>query len=257
MIRRFLAAALLALCVAAPAAQAAGGAVAMPEYPWAFDGPLGRFDKNQLQRGFQVYKEVCASCHALSLVSYRNLSFLGYNEAEIKAVAASATVTDGPNDDGEMFDRPGLPSDRFVSPYANEKASRAANGGAYPPDLSLMAKARPDGTNYIKALLSGYETPPAGTTVPEGMHYNKYFPGQQIAMSAPLSDGSVTYQDGSPETVDQYSSDIAAFLTWTAEPKLEDRKETGLRVVLFLLIMTAFLYLAKQQIWAHIKKKSR
>jgi ubiquinol-cytochrome c reductase cytochrome c1 subunit len=237
-------------------AIASGGQIEIPQATWSFSGPLGKFDKHQLQRGFQVYREVCSSCHALSLVAYRDLAFLGYNEAEIKAVAASVQVKDGPGDDGEMYDRPGLPSDKFVSPFANEKAARAANNGAYPPDLSLMTKARPDGSNYVNALLSGYTEAPADLKIPEGMHYNAYFPGHQIAMTPPLSDDVVTYADGSPQTIAQYASDVAAFLTWTAEPKLEARKEKGLRVLLFLSIMTLFFYLAKRQIWARIKAMS-
>jgi ubiquinol-cytochrome c reductase cytochrome c1 subunit len=257
MKNRFFSAVLLALAVAlsAGSAKAGGAAIELPVQAWSFDGVLGKFDKHQLQRGFQVYKEVCSSCHALSLVAYRDLAFLGYNEKEIKAIAAGATVKDGPNEEGEMFDRPGLPSDKFVPPFANENAARAANGGAYPPDLSLIAKARFGGADYIKALLTGYASPPAGVELPEGKYYNKYFDGHQIAMAPPVADGAVTYADGSPQTLDQYSSDIAAFLTWAAEPKLEARKQMGLRVMLFLTIMTIFLYLAKRQIWAMVKKK--
>jgi ubiquinol-cytochrome c reductase cytochrome c1 subunit len=251
----FLAGALLA--VTATSALAAGAAPAFPKHPWSFDGAFGTFDKEQLQRGLKVYKEVCAACHSIKLVSYRNLSMLGYSEDEIKAYAATFTVTDGPNDEGEMFERPALPSDRFVSPYPNEQAARAANNGAYPPDQSLIVKARnislSDGASYIRALLIGYKDAPEGMIVPEGKHYNAYMPGHVIAMAPPLSDGVVTYEDGSPETVEQYATDVAAFLAWASEPHMEERKETGIRVIMFLTVLTGMLYAAKRKIWARVK----
>jgi len=245
------------LSVAATPVLAAGAAPEFPKPAWSFDGIFGTFDKEQLQRGLKVYKEVCAACHSMQLLSYRNLSMLGYSEDEIKAYAATFTVTDGPNDQGEMFERPALPSDRFVSPYPNEQAARAANNGAYPPDQSLIVKARnvslADGASYIRALLLGYKDAPAGFTVPEGKHYKTYMPGHVIAMAPPRSDGVVTYEDGSPETVEQYATDVAAFLAWASEPHMEERKQTGVRVVLFLLVLTGMLYAAKRKVWARVK----
>ena len=250
-----LAGALLSLT--ATPVLAAGAAPEFPKHDWSFDGIFGTFDKEQLQRGLKVYKEVCAACHSMHLMSYRNLSMLGYTEDEIKAYAATFTVTDGPNEAGEMFERPALPSDRFVSPYPNEQAARAANNGAYPPDQSLIVKARnvslADGASYVRALLIGYKDAPAGVTVPEGKHYNEYMPGHVIAMAPPLSDGVVTYEDGSPETVEQYATDVAAFLAWSSEPHMEERKQTGVRVVLFLMVLTGMLYAAKRKIWARVK----
>ncbi len=223
-----------------------------PQQSWSFDGLFGSFDRAALQRGLQVYKEVCAGCHSLKYIAYRNLADLGYNEEEIKALAAEATVVDGPNDDGEMFERPGRPSDYLPSPFANAKAAAASNGGAVPPDLSLMAKARKGGPDYLHALLTGYVDPPADQEVLEGLSYNAYFPGNQIAMAPPLSEDVVTYADGTPATVDQMSHDLATFLMWTAEPKLEVRKQTGLKVIIFLLVLTVLLYAVKRKIWSDV-----
>ena len=234
------------------AAQAAEDAPSPPELHWSFDGIFGTFDRAQLQRGFQVYQEVCASCHALSYVAYRNLEALGYNEAEIKTIAAEAEVTDGPNDEGEMFVRPGKPSDQFVSPFPNEQAARAINGGAYPPDLSLIVKARANGANYVRALLTGYTDPPADKTLMEGMNYNRYFSGNQIAMAPPLIEDGVEFGDGTPATVAQQAEDVVTFLAWASEPEMEERKTTGIMVVLFLLIFTGLLYASKRKIWADV-----
>lgn len=243
----------LALSTAAvPAAIAAEGHIEIPHVEWSFDGVFGHFDQAQLQRGFQVYKEVCSACHSMNLVHYRNLSDLGYNEDEIKAIAAEYQVTDGPNDEGEMFERAALPSDHFKAPFPNVQAARAANGGAYPPDLSLLAKARAGGPDYIHAILTGYTDPPADVEMNSGMSYNKYFAGHQIAMPPPLAEGSVTYEDGTAATVDQMSLDVSAFLMWAAEPQLVHRKETGVKVILFLLVMTGLLYAAKRKIWADL-----
>ncbi len=239
--------------LAVPFARAGGGQIVLPEHDWTFNGVRGKFDRAQLQRGFQVYKEVCSTCHSLSLKSYRNLADLGYSEAEIKAFASQFKVWDGPNDEGAMFERPALPSDRFVPPFPNANAARAANNGAYPPDLSLIVKARPGGADYLKALLLGYSEAPAGFEVPNGIYYNKYFPGYKIAMAKPLDDGAVTYADGTPNTLDQMSSDVAAFLAWAAEPELEKRKETGVRVMLFLVVFTGLLYLLKRQVWSKVE----
>lgn len=219
---------------------------------WKFDGMFGTVDRQAAQRGFQVYKEVCAACHGLSRVAFRNLQALGFSEAEVKELAAGSTVKDGPNDMGEMFDRPGTPSDHFVPPYPNEKASRANNNGAYPPDLSLMVKARPDGANYMYSILTGYEEPKGDVVVGPNMHYNPYFPGGQIAMPAPLADGQVAYQDGTEASVKQMSQDVVNFLQWAAEPEMEHRKQMGIRVLLFLAIMTSFFYIAKKRVWRNV-----
>jgi len=223
---------------------------ALPKQDWSHSGIFGTFDRAALQRGFQVYKEVCAACHSMNLVSYRNLQALGFNEDEVKAIAAQYEVTAGPNDAGEMFQRPAIPADRFVKPFPNEQAARVANGGALPPDLSLMAKARPHGEDYIYALLTGFEEPPAGVTVPDGMYYNKYFPGHLIGMPPILQDGSVTYSDNTATSQAQLAHDVATFLTWTAEPHLEARKQTGVKVILFLLVFTGMMYAVKRKVWA-------
>ncbi len=216
---------------------------------WPFDGMTGRVDKPSAQRGFQVYKEVCAACHGLDRVAFRSLTDIGFSESEVKALAAEYQVTDGPNDEGEMFQRPGKPSDSFVPPYANEQAARAVQNGAYPPDLSLIVKARQDGANYVYSLLTGFTEAPADVQMNAGMHYNPYFPGHQIAMAAPLSDGQVSYTDGTTASVDQMSRDVVNFLQWAAEPEMETRKQMGLKVLVFLAFFTGFMYIAKRNIW--------
>lgn len=236
----------------AGAAFAASDAKHPRQVSWSFDGVFGRVDTISAQRGLQVYKEVCAACHGISRVAFRTLSDIGFSEAEIKALAAGYTITDGPGDDGEMFDRPGLPSDHFVPPYANENAARAAQNGAYPPDLSLIVKARPDGANYLYSLLTGYQEPPADVTLAEGMYYNPYFPGHALAMPVPLADGQVSYEDGTEASVDQMARDVVNFLQWTAEPEMEARKQMGIKVLIYLAIMTFFLYIAKRNIWRRI-----
>jgi len=248
---KFAVGALLALGLSAPA-FAAGDEAKPPAEHWSFNGPFGQFDRGELQRGLKVYKEVCAACHSLRFVAFRTIDdFMPAGSA--KALAATYEVTDGPNDQGEMFKRPGLPSDKFPSPFPNAKAAAAANGGAAPPDLSLMAKAREHGPDYIKALLLGYGNPPAGFHVGEGLNYNKYFPGQQIAMPSPLgSEGQVTYDDGTKATVEQMAHDVSAFLMWTAEPKLEDRKKMGLKVMIFLIVLTGLFFAAKKRIWSKL-----
>ena len=222
---------------------------------WAFSGPFGKYDKSSLQRGLQVYIEVCSSCHSLKYIAYRNLSDLGYNKNEIKAFASSFTVVDGPDDDGEMFERPGRPADFFVAPYANDNAARAANGGAYPPDLSLITKARGGGANYLYSLLVGYKEPPESIEVREGLHYNKYYSGNLIAMPQPLYQDGVEYADGTNATIEQMAADVTEFLTWAAEPEMEARKRTGIAAISFLLIMAVLSYIAKLQIWSNVKKK--
>ncbi len=245
------------IVTAAVFALAAGPAFAAeaprpPAQDWSFKGIFGTFDRAALQRGFQVYKDVCAACHAMRQLHYRNLAALGYNDEEIKAIAASVEVQDGPNDEGEMFMRPGQPFDRFKSPFPNANASRAANNGAYPVDLSVITKARPYGADYLYALLVGYGEPPAGTEVPEGMSYNVAFPGQMIAMAPPLSDGAVQYQDGTQATVQQMAHDLTTFLAWAAEPEMEERKRMGLKVMFFLIVLSGLLYAVKRRIWSRV-----
>jgi ubiquinol-cytochrome c reductase cytochrome c1 subunit len=220
---------------------------------WSFNGFFGSFDQAQLKRGFQTYKDVCSGCHSMNLMHYRDLTDIGFTEDEVKAIAAEVQVTDGPNDTGEMFDRPGRPSDPFKAPFANEQAARAANNGALPVDLSLVAKSRAgsgftgyDGADYIFSLMTGYEeTPPADFKLGENMHYNHAFKGHQIAMPPPLAD--------SPEApLAQQAQDIATFLTWTAEGNLEDRHRTGIKAILFLVIFTLIAYAVKRKVWAPI-----
>ncbi len=249
IIAGILGAALLSLGAQAQASESK----ALPDYSWSFDGIFGQFDRAALQRGYQVYREVCAGCHSMRLVTFRNLADLGYDAEQIKAFAVETTVIDGPDDEGEMFERDGKPSDRLPSPFPNDKAAAAANGGATPPDLSLMAKARPHGPSYIRALLAaGYEEPPGDFEILEGQNYNTYFPGNRIAMAAPLDDDVVEYQDGTEASVDQMAADVSHFLMWTAEPKLEQRKEMGIKVVLFLLVLSGILYAVKRKVWADL-----
>ena len=221
---------------------------------WSFDGMLGTFDRPSIQRGFQIYKEVCSACHSLDLVAMRNLKEVGFSEAETKAIAKEYNIKDGPNDEGEMFDRPGILSDHFPNPYANEKMARASNNGAFPPDLSLMIRAREDGANYVYSLLTGFnQTPPAGMIVPDSMYYNPYFPGMQIAMAPPLSNDIVTYTDGTNATIHQMSKDMVNFLQWAADPKMEQRKSMGIKILLFLAIFTGLFYVAKKRVWKDIR----
>jgi ubiquinol-cytochrome c reductase cytochrome b/c1 subunit len=239
-----------------------------PRQTWSFAGPFGTFDRGQLQRGFKVYREVCSVCHGLKYVAFRNLEALGYSEAQVKTIAAEFKVTDGPNDQGEMFERPGRPADRFPAPWPNENAARARYN-AVPPDMSVLAKARSyergfpwfifdiftqfqeQGPDYIHALMVGYKAKaPEGFALPPGSYYNEYFPGHTIAMPPPLSDKQVDYTDGSPTTVDQYAKDVAAFLVWAAEPHMEQRKRIGFQVMIFLLIFAGLLYFTKKKVWA-------
>lgn len=240
------------------------------EQSWSFAGPFGKFDTAQLQRGLKVYKEVCSACHSMSRVSFRNLGDLGYNEGQVKAFAAEYEVQDGPNAGGEMYTRKAVPSDNFPSPYANTAAAAAANNGAAPPDFSLLAKARgtergfplyvidiftqyaEGGPDYIHGLLTNYDkTPPEGMEIPKGTYYNPHFiAARSLSMPKPLSDGQVTYDDGSPATVDQYSRDVSAFMMWAAEPHLEARKKTGFSVMIFLVLFGALVYLTKRKVWS-------
>jgi ubiquinol-cytochrome c reductase cytochrome c1 subunit len=234
------------------AARAAEGALAPIERNWSFDGLFGSFDRAAAQRGFQVYREVCSICHSLDYIAFRNLTELGFSEDQVSALAAEYQVTDGPDDTGEMFQREAKPSDHIPPPFPNEQAARAAQGGALPPDLSLITKARADGSDYVYSLLQGYEEPPADAEGPEGMHYNLYFPGNWIAMPLPLSPDQVSYADGTSATVEQMASDVTTFLTWAGEPTLESRKQTGLKVMLFLIVLTGLLFATKRKIWAEV-----
>lgn len=219
---------------------------------WQFTGLFGKFDVAAIQRGLQVYLEVCSACHSLNQIAYRNLLDLGFNADEVKAIAAEYEVTDGPDDNGDMFERPARPSDKFVLPFANEKAARASNNGAFPTDLSLLAKAHPAGPDYIYAVLTGFDDPPDDVELGDGMNYNPYFSGKQIAMAQPLFEDSVEYSDGTKATVENMARDVANFLHWTAEPEMEDRKRIGWKVVLFLLVLSALLYATKRKVWSSV-----
>jgi ubiquinol-cytochrome c reductase cytochrome c1 subunit len=243
-----------ALATVAPlaAAHAAEGD-GVPQQHWSFNGPFGTYDRAALQRGFQVYNEVCAACHSMKYMAFRNLAGIGLSPEQIKAIAASKTVPGDLDDDGKPTTRPGLPSDHFPSPFPNDKAARAANSGAVPPDQSLLVSARPDGANYIYALIAeGYKEPPAGTKVPDGLYYNSVFPGFNIHMPPPLTDGSVTYADGTKATVAQETHDVVTFLTYVANPEMEERKHMGVRVAGFLILLTGVTYAAKRKLWANI-----
>ena len=225
----------------------------LPHQKWSFQGPTGTFDRTTLQHGFQIYKQVCSACHGLDHVRFRDLAALGYSDAEIKALAAEYKVP-STNDSGEPTERTALPTDKFPNPYHNEKAARAANNGAAPPDLSLIVKARAGGPDYVYAILTGYEeTPPTKVELGEGMHYNLYFPGNQIPMPPPLSAGLVTYDDGSKPSVNQMSHDVTTFLAWASEPELEDRKATGYRVAIYFIVFSILLYFLKKRIWARLE----
>ncbi len=223
---------------------------------WTFKGLFGKFDRGALQRGYQVYTEVCSSCHSMKYLSYRNLSEKGgpeFTVQEAKAIAASFEVTDGPNADGEMFTRSGKLSDKFVMPYENVKAAQAANGGAYPPDMSVLVKARGGGVDYIYSLLQGYEDPPVGVILDDGVYYNKYMYGNKIKMSNQLSDGLVEYGDGTVATVQQMSKDVTTFLMWAAEPHLEARHQMGFKAIVYLIILTVLVYFSMKKIWSRIE----
>ena len=225
---------------------------------WSFKGLFGKFDRGSLQRGYQVYTEVCASCHSMKYLSYRNLSEKGgpeFSVAEAKAIAASFEVTDGPNADGEMFQRPAKLSDKFVMPYENVKAAQAANGGAYPPDMSVLVKARKGGADYIYSLLLGYEDPPSDINLDDGVYYNKFMYGNKIKMPVPLSDGLVEYNDGTVASEEQMAKDVTSFLMWSAEPHLETRHKTGFRVIIYLIILTILVYMSMKKIWSRVETK--
>lgn len=245
----------LVLATAAGAAAAEGGGHGGgqgADLAWHHEGVFGTFDRGELQRGFQVYQNVCQGCHGLKYLAFRNLEALGYGEEEIKAIAAQYTVMDGPNDAGEMFERPARPSDHKPGPYQNEQEARAANGGALPPDLSLIVKAREGGEDHTYGVLVGYQDPPEGEEAREGLYYNPAFAGGWIAMPQPLLPDQVAYGDNTPATVEQMSRDVTTFLAWIAEPNLEERKQTGLKVVLFLLVVTGLFFAYKRRIWREV-----
>ncbi len=246
--------------LACASAQAAEDHLPPKEVEFSFEGPFGTYDRGALQRGFQVYKEVCAACHGLSLVSFHDLGAPGgpgFSEAQVKALAAAVQVPAEPNDQGlthndsgERLKRPGIPADKFPSPYENENAARFANAGALPPDLSLITKAREHGSHYVYSILTGFgHKPPAGFHLVEGKHYNPYFPGGNLAMPPPLNDGAVTYSDGTKASVDQQAHDVVTFLAWAAEPKMEERKRLGFGVIIFLIGLAGLLYLSYRRVW--------
>ena len=234
------------------ASAAEGGNVTLFKKDWTFSGIFGHYDKASMQRGFQVYLEVCAGCHSIEYMAFRNLVDLGYNEAEIKAIAAEYEVEDGPDEDGEMFMRPARPADRMPSPYRNDNEARANNNGALPPDLSLIAKARAHGPDYLYSLLVGYEDAPASLNVPEGMYFNNAYSGNLIAMPQPIYGDDVEYADGTSTSAEALSADVTHFLMWAAEPKLEVRKRIGVAAVFFLSIFLIMSYLAKRRVWADV-----
>jgi ubiquinol-cytochrome c reductase cytochrome c1 subunit len=266
--------------VALGSAHAAEGEEgATPHYPlvkpveqsWSFAGPFGTYDRGQLQRGFKVFREACAACHSMDLVAFRSLEALGYSEAQVRTIAAEYTIIDGPDANGDMFERPGVPSDRFPSPFANSAQAAASNNGAAPPDFSLIAKARAvtrgfptfvfdiftqyaqGGPDYIYGLLTGYTEPPEGYDLQPGTYYNPHFMnGTALSMPPPLADGQITYDDDAPQTLDQYSRDVSAFLMWAAEPHLEERKRTGFVVLVFLVLFGGLVYLTKRKIWSDV-----
>jgi len=275
-----VAAAFAGLFGGAAFAQHAHETVTPPRNSWSFAGPFGSYDETQLQRGFKVFHEVCSNCHSMSKITFRTLAEKGgpgFTKEQVTALAATFKVKDGPNDAGDMFERPGRPADFWPSPFPNKQAAAAANGGAAPPDFAVIAKARTyergfpwfvfdiftqfqeQGVDYIAALLPGYEDAPEGMTVPDGKYYNKYFPGNVISMPPPLQDGAVTYLKGAdgkpqaPETVQQYAKDVAAFLMWAAEPHMEQRKEMAFRIMVFLLVFAGLLYFTKKKIWANVE----
>jgi ubiquinol-cytochrome c reductase cytochrome c1 subunit len=246
------------LLVIAMLGMTAGSALAQAEAPtppaqrWSFNGPFGTFDLASAQRGFQVYSEVCAVCHSMQYLHYRDLEGIGLTEGQVKAIAAAVTVPLGIDDQGNPKEGPGTPASQFKSPYPNEQANRAAHNGALPPDLSLIVNAREGHADYIYAVLTGFAEAPAGMQMQEGMNYNKYFPGHQIAMPPPLTDGRVTYADGTSATVEQMSRDVVTFLAWAANPEMVERKQIGWRWVLFFLIMAGLTYAVKRKVWADV-----
>ena len=231
---------------------ASGSGNDLPKHNWSFKGLTGIFDKSAVQRGFKVYREVCSGCHSMSLLYYRDLIDIGFSNKEVKAIAAEYTVIDGPNDEGEMFERPAKPSDRFVPPFSNEQEARVSNNGSYPPDLSVITKAKKHGPDYIFNLLLGYSEPPDDFELGEGMYYNKWKEGHQISMAQPLDEGYVDYDDGTENTLPQLAEDITTFLVWSAEPELEERKKLGIKVLLFFIVFGSIVVIVKNRLWREI-----
>jgi ubiquinol-cytochrome c reductase cytochrome c1 subunit len=234
----------------ASASENSGGN--MPDHKWSFEGIIGTFDKAALQRGFKVYREICSGCHSMRLLYYRDLIDIGFSEEEVKAIASDYTVVDGPNDDGEMFERDAKPSDHFVGPFANDQEARVSNNGSLPPDLSVISKARVNGANHLYNLLLGYTEPPENFEVAEGMYYNQWMSGNQIAMAPPLDEGYVDYDDGTENTLPQLAEDLVTFLVWSAEPELEARKKLGIKVILFFIIFGIVVYFTKRRLWRDV-----
>ncbi len=224
----------------------------LPQHEWSFQGITGTFDRAALQRGYQVYSEVCSGCHSMKLLYYRDLIDIGFSESQVKTIASDYTVLDGPNDEGEMFERDASPADRFVSPYKNDNEARANNNGAYPPDLSVITKAKKDGANYIYNLLLGYKDPPDELNLGDGMYYNIWMEGKQIAMPQPIYDESVEYSDGTSNNAEQLAEDLVVFLTWAAEPELEARKNLGIKVILFFIVLGFIVFLVKNRLWKEV-----
>ena len=251
-VKTLILAAALAFGVAG-AAQANEG-VELPQQAWPHAGPFGKLDQAAARRGFQVYNEICKNCHSLNLGAFRNLQGIGFTEAQVKEIAAQYDVDAEPNDEGKVLKRKAIPSDRFVKPFENDKAARAANAGALPPDLSVIIKARHDGENYVTALLTGYEDTPAGATVPEGKYYNKYFPGHSIGMPQMLFDDSVTYTEaGAPKaTALQEAKDVATFLSYMSEPTQDERKSLGIKVMIFLVVFSGLMFACKRKLWSDV-----
>jgi ubiquinol-cytochrome c reductase cytochrome c1 subunit len=247
---------LLAVAVLTGVAASPAWAQAEPPTPpaqrWSFDGPFGGFDLAAAQRGFQVYSEVCSACHSMQYLHYRDLAGIGLTDEQIKGIAAAVTVPQGLNDQGEPKEGPATPANQFRSPSPNDTAARAAHNGALPPDLSLIVNAREGHADYVYAILTGYADPPPSFQMQDGMNYNKYYPGNQIAMPQPLQDGRVTYADGTPTTVEQMSHDVVTFLAWAANPEMVQRKQIGWRVVLYLMLLTGLTYAVKRKVWADV-----
>lgn len=243
----------LSLLASVPAPAQAAEMGPLDRQEWPFTGAFGTYDRASLQRGFRVYQQVCAACHGLDRLYYRDLQAVGFSEGQVRSIASEYMVMDGPSDEGDMFERQARPSDRFKAPFENKKAGAYANNGAFPPDLSLMAKARAGGADYIYSLLTGYEDAPEGTEMMQGQYWNKVMPGHLIAMAPPLSDGMIEYEDETEGTLHQYAYDVSQFLAWAAEPHMEVRKRTGVKAFLFLLVFTLVMFAAKRKIWRNVK----
>lgn len=246
---------LLGVASAPSVAFASGTEIHAPHYPWTNAGMLSSFDHSSLRRGFEVYRQICSTCHSLKLVAYRNLVGVTHTEKQAKMIAATKTFMDGPNAEGEMFERPGKLTDKIPNPYPNEETARLANNGALPPDLSLMTKARHSGEDYVFSLLTGYRPAPEGVVVRQGMYYNPYFGGAAIGMTPPLSDGQIDYEDGTPATVSQMAKDVTHFLSWCSEPETDDRKRMGLKWLSAIAIGFCFMGYWKRFRWSLVKTR--